>query len=118
MTTYQYQHKIAYYLGLDYLKYERLRDLYFERWCYANAKNGGWNYRAMLRSDDLRNWFSDKWHMLVEREIQLFYDDYLNNGVMKEKELHDLIGILFKDILWIYPKVLLEKNCKHEKVTI
>lgn len=104
-----YQHKIAYYLGLNYLQYEKLRDTYFKKWCYANSQVKGWNYQAMLSNDHLRNWFAERWEVYVENELRYSYDDYMDSGVMTPDDLHDTIFILVKSILRIYPKILIEE---------
>lgn len=116
-TTYQYQHKLAYFLELNYLEYEHLQDLYFQKWCYANARLKCWNYEAMIVSDCLRNWFAKQWETHVENELQRCYDDYLNEGVMTADDLHEVIFTLFKAILWIYPHVLI-KEINKKSITI
>lgn len=108
-TTYQYQHKIAYYLNISYLEYEQLREHYFRLWCkaYTYARYG--NYQAMVTNDDLRNWFVKRWETHVENELQHSYDDYMNEDVMTPDDLYNTIFILSKSILWIYPQVLIKE---------
>lgn len=116
-TTYQYQQKIAYYLDISHLQYEKLREHYFVEWCNAYSRAGIANLRAMITDDNLRNWFIERWELYVERELQRCYDDYLNEGVMTPDDLDNTIFILAKSILWIYPHVLI-KEINKKSITI
>ncbi|MDO5106603.1 MAG: hypothetical protein Q4D72_12000 [Capnocytophaga sp.] len=101
---------------MSYLEYEQLRDAYFKAWCSTYDDAGYAPYKAMANNDNLRNWFIERWEIYVEKELQRSYDDYLNKGVMTATDLQKTIFILSKEILWLYPQVLIrEINRKSSK---